>query len=223
MKQDGFLLSSTWLVGRLIQSISDFVESTKQHTQEARLSIKYWIKSGKNRSTQNANVQQGKHQQENTSLAEFAVKKKNSSYNLLQEKLFLKGTKNPLLFLQFEADRRSIIITINSFGTELSKEDRAKLYPRRGKLYPDGLIELSRADDYETVKRIAECYAVKLSLTCCASAQECCHRKVKKVGDCVLFVPGPLKEKCHENLDVFVAGCCWFPVLGGLNIQATKK
>nr|CAB3224624.1 V-type proton ATPase subunit d-like [Phallusia mammillata] len=61
--------------------------------------------------------------------------------------------------LAFEADRRSVIITINSFGTELSKEDRAKLYPRRGKLFPDGLIELSKADDYETVKRIAECYA----------------------------------------------------------------
>ncbi|CAK8696147.1 V-type proton ATPase subunit d-like [Clavelina lepadiformis] len=61
--------------------------------------------------------------------------------------------------LAFEADRRSIIITINSFGTELTKEDRAKLYPRRGKLYPDGLIELARADDYETVKRIAEYYA----------------------------------------------------------------
>jgi len=30
--------------------------------------------------------------------------------------------------LQFEADRRAIIITINSFGTELSKDDRAKLW-----------------------------------------------------------------------------------------------
>ncbi|XP_002126185.2 V-type proton ATPase subunit d-like [Ciona intestinalis] len=61
--------------------------------------------------------------------------------------------------LAFEADRRSIIITINSFGTELSKEDRAKLYPRRGKLFPDGLIELSKADEYESVKRVSELYA----------------------------------------------------------------
>lgn len=60
--------------------------------------------------------------------------------------------------LGFEADRRSFIITINSFGTELSKDDRAKLYPRRGKLYPDGLTELARADDYEAVKRVAEHY-----------------------------------------------------------------
>ena len=61
--------------------------------------------------------------------------------------------------LQFEADRRAIIITINSFGTELSKDDRAKLYPRCGKLNPDGLAALARADDYEQVKAVAEYYA----------------------------------------------------------------
>jgi len=61
--------------------------------------------------------------------------------------------------LAFEADRRAIIITINSFGTELTKEDREKLYPRRGKLYPDGLMELAKADDYDSVKRIASYYA----------------------------------------------------------------
>ncbi|KAI2662586.1 V-type proton ATPase subunit d 1 [Labeo rohita] len=51
--------------------------------------------------------------------------------------------------LEFEADRRAFIITINSFGTELSKEDRAKLFPHCGKLYPEGLAQLARADDYE--------------------------------------------------------------------------
>lgn len=61
--------------------------------------------------------------------------------------------------LQFEADRRAIIITINSFGTELSKDDRAKLYPRCGKLNPDGLAALARAEDYEQVKAVAEYYA----------------------------------------------------------------
>jgi vacuolar-type H+-ATPase subunit C/Vma6 len=63
-------------------------------------------------------------------------------------------------FHQFEADRRAIIITINSFGTELTKDDRAKLYPRVGKLHPDGLAALARADDYEQVKQVAEYYAV---------------------------------------------------------------
>ncbi|XP_043200229.1 V-type proton ATPase subunit d [Amphibalanus amphitrite] len=60
--------------------------------------------------------------------------------------------------LAFEADRRAIIITINSFGTELSKDDRSKLYPRCGKLNPDGIAALARADDYEQVKAVAEYY-----------------------------------------------------------------
>ncbi|KAI0078261.1 ATPase V0 complex subunit D [Panus rudis PR-1116 ss-1] len=54
--------------------------------------------------------------------------------------------------LAFEADRRSINITINSFGTELSKEQRAKLFPTIGRLFPDGNNSLARADDIEQVK-----------------------------------------------------------------------
>lgn len=53
--------------------------------------------------------------------------------------------------LQFEADRRAINITLNSFGTELSKQERRKLYPEFGKLYPEGSLMLSRADDVEAV------------------------------------------------------------------------
>jgi V-type H+-transporting ATPase subunit d len=60
--------------------------------------------------------------------------------------------------LAFEADRRAFIITINAFEAELTKEDRAKLYPRCGKLYPDGLAMLERADDYEQVKAVASYY-----------------------------------------------------------------
>ncbi|VEL23124.1 unnamed protein product [Protopolystoma xenopodis] len=51
--------------------------------------------------------------------------------------------------LAFEADRRAFIITINSFGTELSKDERSCLYPKCGKLYPEGLNALSNADDYD--------------------------------------------------------------------------
>ena len=54
--------------------------------------------------------------------------------------------------LDFEADRRAINITLNSFGTELSKGDRKKLYPEFGKLYPEGDLMLSRADDFEGVR-----------------------------------------------------------------------
>ncbi|KAK9764479.1 H(+)-transporting V0 sector ATPase subunit d [Basidiobolus ranarum] len=61
--------------------------------------------------------------------------------------------------LQFEADRRSINITINSFGTELSKSDRASLFPTIGRLYPDGSAKLARADDIEQVKAACEVYS----------------------------------------------------------------
>jgi V-type H+-transporting ATPase subunit d len=58
--------------------------------------------------------------------------------------------------LEFEADRRAINITLNSFGTELSKADRKKLYPNFGRLYPEGSLMLSRADDIEGVRLAVE-------------------------------------------------------------------
>ncbi|BFZ57179.1 H(+)-transporting V0 sector ATPase subunit d [Savitreella phatthalungensis] len=54
--------------------------------------------------------------------------------------------------LGFEADRRAITVTVNSFDTELSKEDRQKLYPKLGQLYPEGSFALGQADDIEGVK-----------------------------------------------------------------------
>ena len=54
--------------------------------------------------------------------------------------------------LSFEADRRAINITVNSFGTELSKEEREKLYPEMGRLHPHGTLALQRAEDIEGVK-----------------------------------------------------------------------
>ena len=54
--------------------------------------------------------------------------------------------------LEFEADRRAINITLNSFGTELTKAERKKLYPNFGKLYPEGTLILSRADDLDGVR-----------------------------------------------------------------------
>uniref|UniRef100_A0A3Q3KSR6 V-type proton ATPase subunit n=1 Tax=Mastacembelus armatus TaxID=205130 RepID=A0A3Q3KSR6_9TELE len=64
--------------------------------------------------------------------------------------------------LQFEADRRAFIITVNSFGTDLSGTDRSALYPSCGKLYPEGLQLLAKAEDHEQVKAVAEYYPVSL-------------------------------------------------------------
>ena len=46
----------------------------------------------------------------------------------------------------------------DNLGTELTKDDREKLYPTCGKLAPDGLKALARADDYEQVRQVAEYY-----------------------------------------------------------------
>jgi len=58
--------------------------------------------------------------------------------------------------LQFEADRRSINITFNSLGTELSQDDRAKLYPNLGLLYPEGTHKLMLALDQDSVRSAVE-------------------------------------------------------------------
>ncbi|XP_039998672.1 V-type proton ATPase subunit d 1-like isoform X2 [Xiphias gladius] len=59
---------------------------------------------------------------------------------------------------KFEADRRAFIITVNSFGTDLSSADRSALYPSCGKLYPEGLQLLAKAEDHEQIKAVADCY-----------------------------------------------------------------
>ncbi|KAF2767807.1 ATPase, V0 complex, subunit D [Teratosphaeria nubilosa] len=76
-------------------------------------------------------------------------------YRFVNEDPSIKGTPTQEVMseiLEFEADRRSINITINSFGTELSKQERKKLYPNFGRLHPEGTLMLSRADDPEGVR-----------------------------------------------------------------------
>ena len=56
------------------------------------------------------------------------------------------------------------MITINSFDTGLTQDERAKLYPTCGHLHPDGLQELRRTDSYDAVRDVAARYPVKPSL-----------------------------------------------------------
>lgn len=58
--------------------------------------------------------------------------------------------------LSFEADRRTVNITINSFGTELTKEQRARLFPTIGRLWPEGNNQLARADEMDQVRMACE-------------------------------------------------------------------
>lgn len=76
-------------------------------------------------------------------------------YNFVNTDSELAGTPTAEVMseiLEFEADRRAINITLNSFGTELSKAERKKLYPSFGRLYPEGSYMLSKADDIEGVR-----------------------------------------------------------------------
>jgi len=58
--------------------------------------------------------------------------------------------------LAFEADRRTINITINSFNTELTKEQRARLFPSIGRLWPAGNNALARADEIDQIRQACE-------------------------------------------------------------------
>uniref|UniRef100_A0AAQ4PG40 V-type proton ATPase subunit n=1 Tax=Gasterosteus aculeatus aculeatus TaxID=481459 RepID=A0AAQ4PG40_GASAC len=60
--------------------------------------------------------------------------------------------------LEFEADRRAFIITVNSFGTDLSNAERSALYPACGRLHPEGLCLLGAAQDAAQVKDVADRY-----------------------------------------------------------------
>jgi V-type H+-transporting ATPase subunit d len=58
--------------------------------------------------------------------------------------------------LSFEADRRTINITINSFEAGLGKEQRAKLFPTIGRLFPEGNNQLAKADEIDQVRQACE-------------------------------------------------------------------
>ena len=58
--------------------------------------------------------------------------------------------------LAFEADRRALNITLNSMGTELTRDDRRRLYSSLGLLYPHGQAELAAAEDFDGVRAAME-------------------------------------------------------------------
>ncbi|KAL6769089.1 ATPVD1 [Auxenochlorella protothecoides x Auxenochlorella symbiontica] len=58
--------------------------------------------------------------------------------------------------LAFEADRRALNITLNSIGTELTRDDRRRLYANFGLLYPNGQNELALAEDFDQIRAAME-------------------------------------------------------------------
>jgi V-type H+-transporting ATPase subunit d len=62
--------------------------------------------------------------------------------------------------LMFEADRRAIVITLNSLTTALIVDDKQTLYPRIGRLYPHATYALARASTEADVARILDAYEI---------------------------------------------------------------
>ncbi|CCH45941.1 V-type proton ATPase subunit D [Wickerhamomyces ciferrii] len=58
--------------------------------------------------------------------------------------------------LEFEADRRAINISLNSFDSELSESERQSILPTFGKLYPLGTQALAKAEDIESIRSVVE-------------------------------------------------------------------
>jgi V-type H+-transporting ATPase subunit d len=58
--------------------------------------------------------------------------------------------------LVLQADRRALNITLNSIGTELTRDDRRKLYANFGLLYPHGQAELAVAEDFDQIRSVME-------------------------------------------------------------------
>ncbi len=59
-----------------------------------------------------------------------------------------------LRFLEFEADKRTINIIINSFGTDLDVDEKLALLPNYGKLWPVASYQLVKSEDLEQVRTI---------------------------------------------------------------------
>lgn len=55
-----------------------------------------------------------------------------------------------------QADRRALNITLNSIGTEVTRDERRKLYSNFGLLYPHGHLELSMAEDFDQIRAAME-------------------------------------------------------------------
>ncbi len=58
--------------------------------------------------------------------------------------------------VDLQADRRALNITLNSIGTELTRDDRRKLYSNFGLLYPHGHYELAGAEDFDQIRSAME-------------------------------------------------------------------
>lgn len=111
--------------------------------------------------------------------------------------------------LSFEADRRTINVTINSFGTELTKEQRARLFPTIGRLFPEGNNALAKADEIEQVRLVCENVAEYRSFFDAAVSRSNANGHIDGLGDSVDSIASQLEDRffaleVHLNKQAFL-------------------
>lgn len=74
------------------------------------------------------------------------------------------NSEDLLDLLTFEADRRVITIIFSTFGTELSLNDKLKLFPTCGNLYPNGQLAIGSCMSADNVYSVLETYASRSRL-----------------------------------------------------------
>lgn len=96
--------------------------------------------------------------------------------------------------LGLEADRRTINITINAFEMSLPKEQREKLYPTIGLLYPEGTARLSACTERDNVRTALEPYQMYKNLLSDGGYEE-----EKSLEDCFFELEVKLNRDAFEQ------------------------
>ena len=105
------------------------------------------------------------------------------SLSLFQTQGLLIRSRILNVILGFEADKRAITITVNSLGTELSRNDRGSLFPELGSLYPDGHRDLVSCNDFVQVQATMEMYLSYEGL--CTGLIQTNDKPLEKVWSCL--------------------------------------
>ncbi len=100
-----------------------------------------------------------------------------SSRQCCQTSMRPSNSQNPGVSTPAQADRRALNITLNSIGTELTRDDRKKLYSNFGLLYPHGQVGLLRLRRHHTftfsIRNINTRYLLCRPVSRC-SGSDCC-------------------------------------------------
>lgn len=105
-----------------------------------------------------------------------------------------------------QTDRRALNITLNSIGTELTRDDRKKLYSNFGLLYPHGHNELSMAEDFDQIRAAMEKVPAYASIFNKVRCGCCCSTRVEGLCACMHEVEA---SRAGRGVHCRLVGQCW--------------